>query len=164
MNISVRHKTRALLSSSGPPDNLFLFVYMMIHQEMCPCLQDWSMADHNSVLSILSSTLLRSVRQLYFENCSLETVEESDWGIACRRMTSLTRLHLEIGPALPEAITTIKSLRSLTIECDHDCSQVQWLANMTKLTQLIVGGRERIPCDVITSNKRTCCNMISKTH
>ena len=102
------------------------------------------MAGNKYFRVVLPLDSLHSMEELSFENCSLETVEDFNWVLACRSLSSLTRLHLDIGPALPEAISTIKSLKSLKIEHDHACSQAEWLDSMTNLTQFVVGGKERI--------------------
>ena len=102
------------------------------------------MAHRKHFQNVLPFCLLHSMQELYFEKCSLETVEDVDWKLACCRLTSLTRLQLDIGPALPEAITLITSLKSLKIEHDHVCCQAEWLSSMTNLNRLMVGGRERI--------------------
>ena len=104
------------------------------------------MANRNYFPHVLSFNSPCRIQELYFEKCSLEGVTESDWSNACRQLTSLTRLYLDIGTAVPEALTVINSLKSLRIEHDHGCSQAQWMTSMTNLTQLVinVGGKERI--------------------
>ena len=115
-----------------------------MRQAVYLCLQDWRMANRGHLFTLLPFNTLQSTQELYFEKCILKTVGDSDWSLICDHMTGLTRLHLDIGPVLPEAISTITSLQILTIEHDHDHCQAEWLTCMTNLTRLVVGGRERI--------------------
>jgi len=132
-----------LLCSQLRLDLLLLYFASCYMEALWLHLQDWRLA-LDEFHHILPTMLLLNVRELVYEQCNLDGVDLS-W--ACKHMTSLTRLQLEVKSPLPEAIMTVTSLRELNISFvdseDQSCQPSSVSARLTNLTSMVIGGTER---------------------